>query len=146
MLKNNIMIHQSPVSSIMTKKVVTLNVNDDLTQAEILFKKHKIRHIPVVSNQTIVGMLSYTDLLRISFVDAVDDDAEIVDTTVYNMFTVEQVMAKKLITVSPEATIKGTAQILATNEFHALPVCEGHLLVGIITTTDLIQFLVNQFN
>lgn len=146
MLKNNIMIHQSPVSSIMTKKVVTLNVNDDLTQAEILFKKHKIRHIPVVSNQTIVGMLSYTDLLRISFVDAVDDDAEIVDATVYNMFTVEQVMAKKLITVSPEATIKETAQILATNEFHALPVCEGHLLVGIITTTDLIQFLVNQFN
>jgi predicted transcriptional regulator len=130
----------------MTKKVVTLNVNDDLTQAEILFKKHKIRHIPVVSNQTIVGMLSYTDFLRISFVDAVDDDAEIVDTTVYNMFTVEQVMAKKLITVSPEATIKETAQILATNEFHALPVCEGHLLVGIITTTDLIQFLVNQFN
>jgi predicted transcriptional regulator len=130
----------------MTKKVVTLNVNDDLTQAEILFKKHKIRHIPVVSNQTIVGMLSYTDLLRISFVDAVDDDAEIVDATVYNMFTVEQVMAKKLITVSPEATIKETAQILATNEFHALPVCEGHLLVGIITTTDLIQFLVNQFN
>ena len=145
MLKNNIMIHQSPVSSIMTKKVVTLNVNEDLTQAEILFKKHKIRHIPVVSNQTIVGMLSYTDLLRISFVDAVDDDAEIVDTTVYNMFTVEQVMAKKLITVSPDTSIKETAQILATNEFHALPVCEGHLLVGIVTTTDLIQFLVDQF-
>jgi CBS domain-containing membrane protein len=140
------MIHQSPVSSIMTQKVVTLNVNDDLTQAEILFKKHKIRHIPVVSNQTVVGMLSYTDLLRISFVDAVDDDAEMVDVTVYNLFTVEQVMAKKLITVSPESTIKETAQILATNEFHALPVCEGYLLVGIVTTTDLIQFLVDQFN
>lgn len=140
------MIHLSPVSSIMTQKVVTLNVNDDLTQAEILFKKHKIRHIPVVSNQTVVGMLSYTDLLRISFVDAVDDDAEMVDVTVYNLFTVEQVMAKKLITVSPESSIKETAQILATNEFHALPVCEGHLLVGIVTTTDLIQFLVDQFN
>ena len=140
------MIHQSPVSSIMTQKVVTLNVNDDLTQAEILFKKHKIRHIPVVSNQTVVGMLSYTDLLRISFVDAVDDDAEMVDVTVYNLFTVEQVMAKKLITVSPESSIKETAQILATNEFHALQVCEGHLLVGIVTTKDLIQFLVDQFN
>lgn len=140
------MIHLSPVSSIMTQKVVTLNVNDDLNQAEILFKKHKIRHIPVVSNQTVVGMLSYTDLLRISFVDAVDDDAEMVDVTVYNLFTVEQVMAKKLITVSPESSIKETAQILATNEFHALPVCEGHLLVGIVTTTDLIQFLVDQFN
>ena len=40
-------------------------------------------------------MLSYTDLLRISFADAIDDDEDVVDTKVYNMFTVEQVMAKK---------------------------------------------------
>ena len=91
-------------------------------------------------------MLSYTDLLRISFVDAVDDDADIVDTTVYNMFTVEQVMAKKVISVSPETTIKEAAEILSYNEFHALPVCEGNLLVGIITTTDLIKYLLEQYN
>ncbi len=90
-------------------------------------------------------MLSYTDLLRISFVDAVDDDAEIVDATVYNMFTVEQVMAKKLVTISPETTIKETAEILSKNEFHALPVCLGELLVGIVTTTDLIKYLIDQY-
>ena len=78
-----------PVSTIMTKNVVKLNVSDDLTKAEMLFKKHKIRHIPVVSSNKILGMLSYTDLLRISFADAVDDEEDIVDTTVYNMFTVE---------------------------------------------------------
>ncbi len=133
-----------PVSTIMTKNVVKLNLSDDLTKAEMLFKKHHIRHIPVVYSNKIVGMLSYTDLLRISFADAIDDEND-VDTTVYNMFTVEQVMAKKLVSIAPDATIKEAAQILATKEFHALPVCEGDLLVGIITTTDLIKYLIDQY-
>ncbi|CAN1502721.1 CBS_pair_AcuB_like domain containing protein [Flavobacteriaceae bacterium] len=135
-----------PVSTIMTKNIIKLTISDDLTKAESLFKHHKIRHIPVVNGATIIGILSYTDLLRISFADAIDDDEEVVDTTVYNMFTVEQVMAKKLITITPETTIKEAAEILASNEFHALPVCEDHLLVGIITTTDLIKYLINQYH
>ena len=134
-----------PVSTIMTKNVVKLNLSDDLTKAEMLFKKHHIRHIPVVYSNKIVGMLSYTDLLRISFADAIDDDEDVLDTTVYNMFTVEQVMAKKLVSISPDTTIKEAAQILATKEFHALPVCEGELLVGIVTTTDLIKYLIDQY-
>ena len=133
-----------PVSTIMTKNVVKLNLSDDLTKAEMLFKKHHIRHIPVVYSNKIVGMLSYTDLLRISFADAIDDEDD-VDTTVYNMFTVEQVMAKKIVSISPETTIKEAAEILAKKEFHALPVCEGELLVGIVTTTDLIKYLIEQY-
>lgn len=43
------------------------------------------------------------------------------------IFTVEQVMAKKLVSIAPDATIKEAAEILATKEFHALPVCEGEL-------------------
>jgi predicted transcriptional regulator len=124
-----------PVSTIMTQNVVKLNLNDDLTKAETLFKKHHIRHIPVVKGNIILGMLSYTDLLRISFVDAVDDEDEVVDATVYNIFTVEQVMAKKLIKVTPDTTIKETAEILSKNEF----------LVGIVTTTDLIKYLISQY-
>lgn len=134
-----------PVSTIMTKNVVKLNLSDDLTKAEMLFKKHHIRHIPVVYSNKIVGMLSYTDLLRISFADAIDDDKDVVDTTVYNMFTVEQVMAKKIVAISPDTTIKEAAEILAKKEFHALPVCEGELLVGIVTTTDLIKYLIDQY-
>lgn len=134
-----------PVSSIMTKEVVKLNLSDDLTKAEKLFKKHHIRHIPVVNGNKIVGMLSYTDLLRISFADAVDDDEMDIDVTVYNMFSVEQVMARNLVKVSPETTIREVAEILSTREFHALPVVEDELLVGIVTTTDLIKYLIDQY-
>ena len=136
---------RTPISEIMTKNVISLKTNDDLEKAESLFKKNIIRHITVVSGKEIVGMLSYTDLLRISFADAIDDYAEDVDTVVYNMFTIEQVMAKKLITVSSDTTIKEVAEILAEKEFHALPVVDNEILVGIVTTTDLIKYLINQY-
>ncbi|MDY2587068.1 CBS domain-containing protein [Winogradskyella aquimaris] len=133
-----------PVSEIMTKNIIALNRDDDLETAEILFKRHKIRHIPVVNGEVIIGMLSYSDLLRISFADAVYDTEEEVDTVVYNMFTIEQVMVKNVRTVPSKATIKEVANILAKEEFHALPVVDNGNLVGIVTTTDLINYLLKQ--
>lgn len=133
-----------PIAMIMTKDVIALNYKDDLETAELLFKKHNIRHIPVVKGQSIVGMLSYTDLLRISFADAVDEYDSEIDTVVYNMFTIEQVMAKTVVSVTPGTTIKQVAKILGEKEFHALPVVEDYKLVGIVTTTDLINYLVEK--
>ncbi len=136
---------RTPISTIMTKNVITLNKTDNLETAELLFKRHKIRHIPVVSGKEVIGMLSYTDLLRISFADAVDEDEETVETTVYNMFTIEQVMAKNLVSVSSTMTIKQVAEILSKKEFHAIPVIDDDELVGMVTTTDLINYLIEQF-
>ncbi|GGD24966.1 membrane protein [Hyunsoonleella pacifica] len=129
----------------MTEKVITLKKHDNLEKAEKLFKSHKIRHIPVVQDDVIVGMLSYSDLLRLSFADVTDANDSAADAMVYNMFTIEQVMKKKIVCVSPSNTIKGVAEILAKREFHALPVVTNNKLVGIITTTDLINYLLEQF-
>ncbi|MFT5891165.1 MAG: CBS domain-containing membrane protein [Dokdonia sp.] len=136
---------RTPVYSIMTTNVVSLNTTDSLEKAEKLFKDHNIRHIPVVQGKQIIGILSYTDLLRISFADAAGEDEQDIDTTVYNMFTIEQVMAKKLVTVTSDTTIKEVAEILAKKEFHALPVVDNNMLIGIVTTTDLINYLIEQF-
>ena len=135
---------RTPVSEIMSKNIIALRRSDNLERAELLFKRHHIKHIPVVSSESIIGMLSYTDLLRISFADATDDEGR-VDTVVYNMFTIEQVMTKNLISVSSDTTIKEVAEILAKNEFHALPIVNDSLLVGIVTTTDLINYLLKQY-
>ena len=139
------MIRKAPISMIMTSPVVTLKKNDNLEKAEKLFKKHHIRHIPVVTEDVVVGMLSYTDLLRLSFADVTDNVDEDADALVYNMFTIKQVMKKNIITVSSSNSIKEVAEILATKEFHALPVVDNNKLVGIVTTTDLIKYLLKQF-
>ncbi|MBT8266179.1 MAG: CBS domain-containing protein [Bacteroidia bacterium] len=136
---------RTPISEIMTRKVVTLDIHDNLETAEHLFKTHRIRHIPVISGAEVRGILSYTDLLRISFADAVDEDEGSVDTIVYNLFTIEQVMAKNLVSVASSTTIKEVAEILSKKEFHAIPVIDDNKLVGIVTTTDLINYLLDQF-
>ncbi|ULC60414.1 CBS domain-containing protein [Flaviramulus sp. BrNp1-15] len=139
------MIRKSPISMIMTEHVITLKKNDSLEKAEHLFKKHHIRHIPVVTDNVVVGMLSQTDLLRLSFTDFSNDVDGDTDALVYNMFTIKQVMKSNIVTVPSSKSIKEVAEILSTKEFHALPVVDNNKLVGIITTTDLIKYLLKQF-
>lgn len=132
-----------PVSEIMTRKLITLNVKDNLNEAKTIFEENSLRHIPIVSDKTIVGMLSYSDLLKVSYADVSEDDHNI-ETFVYDWFTIQQVMTKNLFVVSPSTTVKEVAELLAKKEFHALPVVEDGELVGIVTTTDLISYLVSQ--
>jgi len=128
------------VNSIMTKNLVKLNVTDGLAKAESLFKKNKIKHLPVVSGNKIVGMLSYSDLLRISYADATDESGRIIENSVYDYFTLENVMTHKVICVNTDDSIKHVAEILAKEHFHALPVIEHDSLIGIVTSTDIINY------
>lgn len=133
------------VSKIMSTDLITVNHTNNLVEAEKLFKENSIRHIPVVSGEDIIGMLSLTDLLRVSFVDSYQSNESDVDTAVYNMLSIEQVMVKNLISVSSTQTIKEVVEILAKNEFHALPVLDNQKLVGIVTTTDILNYLLEQY-
>ena len=134
-----------PVSTIMTQDIVKLNSNDSLSKAEQLFKQHNIRHIPVVSGTKVVGIISNTDLLKAAIADFSDDDKN-VTATLYNMFTLEQVMTKNVIIVYSYTSIKEVAEIFANNDFRALPVISNDQLVGMITTTDIIKYSLTQYN
>lgn len=136
----------TPISKIMTTNVIALTLTNSLLDAEQLFKSYKIRHIPVVRNKDIIGILSLTDLQRISFVDINQEHApEIVDSY-FEGLSVEQVMVKDPIQVNSSKTIKEVAEILSKNEFHALPIVEDHELIGIVTTTDLLNYMIAKYN
>lgn len=127
----------------MTPDPVTIDFNDSLTKANRLFKANKIRHLPVVSGSKLVGILSYTDILRISFGNTFDQSEA--DEGIFDMLSINQVMKHSPVTVSSDDTIKDAGQILATNEFHALPVMDQGKLVGIITTTDIIKYFLEHY-
>jgi len=55
------------------------------------------------------------------------------------------VMVRNVQTVNADTTIKEAAELLASREFHALPVLEDGKLAGIVTTTDLIKYLLEQY-
>ena len=139
------MRQRTPVSAIMTKNIVALTRSDDLERAEVLFKRHKIKHIPVVSRDMVIGMLSYTDLMRISYAETSSKTENAIESVVYNMFTIEQVMVKDVVTVAIDNSINDVTKILAARDFLALPVVDNDTLVGIVTTTDLLNYYIEQF-
>lgn len=136
---------REPIRNIMTPNPIVLHLNDGLSQAETLFKAHKMRHLPVVKADQIVGIISMTDLARISFVDSYDPTNFNVDTSVYQLFTLEQIMVRNPHCISPELTIKEAAEHFLAAEYHALPVVEDEKLIGILTTTDLLKYLLDQY-
>ncbi|MEP5612202.1 MAG: CBS domain-containing protein [Cyclobacteriaceae bacterium] len=139
------MKRREKVSQIMTTEVQTVNINNSLQEANNLFKKHHIRHVPVVSGEKLIGILSHTDILRISFGNTFGDEQQGGDEAIFDMLSINQVMKHSPVTVSPEGTLKEAAEILSDKEFHALPVVENEKLVGIVTTTDIIKYFLEQY-
>ena len=131
---------KEPVSKIMTTNVITLDVNNDLSDACRLFLNHKIRHLPIVKNHKMVGILSYNDVLRISFGEAYDDKSAI-DNTIYKLISIKQLMVEDPIRVCPDDSIRKFIKVLINNKFHAVPVVENRKLVGMVSTTDLLKYL-----
>ena len=128
-----------PISSIMTQEVITLSLKDSLYSAEKRMKTNHIRHMPVVDEDKLIGLISLSDLQRISFIDAYSKEGT-EDTPVYNMLSIKDMMIKNPLTASPKTTILEVSKLLASKEFHSLPVVDDGKLVGIITTTDLLHY------
>ncbi|WP_460945690.1 CBS domain-containing protein [Spirosoma daeguense] len=139
------MKRRETVSTIMTTSVFTVNVKNSLHQVVELLNHHKIRHIPVVNAGEIVGMISKTDVNRLTFGSLFEGQDE-ADEAVLEMLTIEQVMTHKPRTIVATMTIRDVAKVFAEEEFHALPVVdEENVLIGIVTTTDVINYLLDQY-
>jgi len=134
-----------PISEIMTRNLITANVSDPLTHINTLLKENDIGHLPIVSGRTLVGIISKTDMLRLSFADIYEDQAN-VDETVFQMLRTEQVMVHNPLTVDVHDTVREVADMMSKVAFHALPVLEEGKVVGIISSTDLIKYLLSQYH
>ena len=134
---------RTPVSKIMTKDPISVNITNEVSDVVQIFKERSIHHIPVVSGDSLIGMISKTDIERISFVTGTDGNEA--NTAVYNMLKLDQVMTKQLETVQSDDQIRDAALLLARGKYHALPVLEDDKLAGIVTTTDVINYLLEQY-
>ena len=122
----------------MTKNVVTISSTDTLWDVEQVFRINHLRHAPIYDNGEVVGMISLVDL-RKNFpleeeVILAKDNADL---------TAASIMARNPVTLQSDQTVKEAALLFSENEFHAIPVLEGEDLVGIISTTDIIRFLID---
>lgn len=131
----------SAVSEIMTRDVYTIEMEGKLSEAQRVMTDHHLRHLPVVKDRKLVGILSLTDIQRLSFSNTFGDGELDADDAMYGMLNIAQVMRAHPNTVELSTSIREMATILTKEEYHALPVVSGEDLVGIVTTTDVIKHL-----
>lgn len=139
------MKRREAISTIMTRSVHTVSTQDSLEEVVEILNKHKIRHIPVLTNQEVVGIISRSDINRLTF-SSLFDNQEGADEAILTMLSVPQVMTHKPRLIRADQTVKEVAEIFAVEEYHALPVVdEENRLTGIVTTTDIIKYLLEQY-
>jgi len=137
---------REPVKNIMTDKVMTVSRTTPLREVMALIKKNSFRHVPVTEGEKLVGIVSRTDLNRLTF-STLFSDQDGADEAVLEMLSLDQVMSNNPRTVNESTPIRDTAEILASEEFHALPVVnDAGKLTGIVTTTDVINYLIEQYD
>ena len=136
---------REPVAHIMTKDVHTADLGtDDLHSVKDLIDKNKLRHVPITHNNKLVGIISKTDINRLTF-SSLFEGQEQADEAVLDMLRIEHVMSNHPKAIHPDTTIREAADIFANEEFHSLPVVDGDNVVGIVTTTDVIRYMLEQY-
>jgi acetoin utilization protein AcuB len=101
----------------------------------------KIRHLPVVEGDRLVGIVSDRDLKKAAPSPFDRDTAEeFVRFT--SAVTVKEVMSKEVVTTSPHCPIEEAAALMFEKRIGALPVVQEGRLVGIITETDVLEAFV----
>ncbi len=136
---------RTPVSAIMSRNLITADVNSSLRHVNSLLKEHNIRHLPIVSGKKLVGIISKTDILRLSFGDMFEGQKD-ADEAVFDMLKLDQVMISRPIVVAADQSIREVAEKFIQVDFHAMPVVNGEELTGMVSTTDLIRYLLEQYD
>jgi CBS domain-containing protein len=91
-----------------------------------------------------VGIVSKNDLMRLSFGNLFEGQ-ESADEAIFDMLSIEQVMSQHPTTVRPDTEIREVAKIFVEQDFHSLPVMENKELKGIVTSTDVMDYLLSQY-
>ena len=119
----------------MTRKVIAVPPSLLVTHAWEVMQRERIRHLPVVANGKVVGILSDRDFLRIANVLPSGDLS-------FVRRHVEDIMTLKPITCAPGNSVSFVAQIMTEKTIDAIPIVEDDRLVGLVTSTDLLHLLI----
>ena len=138
--------HES-VTHIMSQDLQTITVQTPLSTVGKIFSECGFHHLPVVSGDRLVGIVSFVDLMRVNFEDSFGVAAhqavyEVLDRTL----SVSEIMTPDPVTIHVGQSVKEAATVLAEGDFHALPVVgdDGELR-GLVTSADLIQYLLELY-
>jgi acetoin utilization protein AcuB len=127
------------VEQIMSRRVVTVSMDDTLAKAQALFNEFRFHHLLVVEHERLVGVISDRDLLKASspFTGTMNETAR--DLATLNK-PLHQIMNRALITVDRGTSIDYAARLLIDKRISCLPiVTDDGKIEGIVSWRDLLK-------
>src|SRR5687767_5948785 len=115
------------IQKYMTTSPHSIGVDQTLAQAHAFLKEHQIRHLPVLSGGTLVGILTDRDLSLIESLRNVDP----------KQVTVEEAMTSSVYSVSPEAMLDEVVGTMSEKKYGSAVVMQNGKVVGMFTTVDV---------
>ena len=130
------------VAELMTENVITLSSTESLTAARKLMSEHNIRHIPIVDDGQLAGVISQRDVLAM-------EESPLMAGSTEQRFQREQeiriadCLRDKVVSIESAASALSAARYLQKHKLGCLPVVDEGKLVGIITDSDYINVAIN---
>ena len=129
------------LEKIMSKSVVTVEMDDSLEMVKEIFDNAHFHHVLVVGSGKLFGVISDRDLLKalspnIGTIAETSKDALILNKKAH------QIMTRKPVTLAPNAGIYDAVKIFNNNNISCIPVVDDeHNLVGLISWRDILKVL-----
>jgi len=133
-------VAQAQVRDYMTPDPRTLDVGSSLLDAVLMMRRSELRHIPILENGRLVGILTDRDVGR--FAPSILMPLTAQDyNRVFEETPVAKVMTRKLVHTTPDAKLSEAVHLIYSQKLGCLPVLESDRLVGIITVVDMLRAL-----
>jgi CBS domain-containing membrane protein len=127
------------VRDLMTEKVVSVGPGTDLLTVRNLMDDRLIRHLPVVEDGMVVGLISQRDLLRVAA-----DRSDLPLSLAFDVLRTTRagdVMTRDVETVGADDALEDAARLMLDNKYGCLPVADGGELCGILTEADFVRYV-----
>jgi CBS domain-containing protein len=118
--------------------VTTLGRNDALSIADDVMRLGRIRHLPVVDDGQLVGIVSQRDLFRGALARALGYGAH-AQQKLLGQLLVKEVMTNDPVTIAPDAPLAEAARLMLERKIGCVVVVEGGRVVGILTESDFVK-------
>ncbi len=131
----------STVESIMSRDLVTVTPADPIRVAIDRMRKHGCRRLPVLEEGKLVGIVTDRDLRRAT------NSPFVLRERWYDEFVLDHISVKACMspnprTATPQTKISDAAKLMRDKKIGGLPVVENGSLVGMVTETDLLDYLI----
>src|SRR5215510_12114933 len=128
------------VREIMSKDIEVVDRNYTLLAVEERMATKQLRHLPVLEQGDIVGIVTQRDLFKAAMSSAMGY-GEKAQKAYLQSVRVKEIMTYPVVTIAPDTSVVAAAEMLITKGIGCLPVVDGTTLVGMLTKTDLLRCL-----